>query len=393
MTDRQLGTNGARANGSAGSASDDAPPARSPVAADQIPAVRTPGVKAPGVKAATIYDVARRARVSPATVSRVMRDTAPVARATRQRVSDAMIELRFSPSRLGVSLAEGRHAANGIVFPDLAGPYFAEVVLGYEEQAGELDRSVLILSAHGRPAARRKVMDLANRVDGLVVLGRAVVDEVVADVIAGGQPVVTLARQPIDGADAINADNHTSAVALGAHLAAHGHRRFVLLGDAEESPDVAARWSGLRSGLTTTVSDAPEMQVEEVATFGFDVPSGVRAGRELLGRPDRPDVVVCANDEIALGVLEVAASLGIVVPDDLAVTGWDDVMAARWAGLTTVRQPMRELGAVAARVLDTRILGSTAGLRRELLPTELVVRTSCGRHERHDPAHHPEEDR
>ena len=100
-------------------------------------------------------------------------------------------------------------------------------------------------------------------------------------------------------------------------------------------------------------------------------------------------MVVCANDEIALGVLEVAGSLGLAVPGDVAVTGWDDVMAARWAGLTTVRQPMRELGSLAARVLDTRIRGSTETLRRELLPTQLLIRTTCGQH----PEHHPEEDR
>ncbi|HZI98169.1 MAG TPA: LacI family DNA-binding transcriptional regulator, partial [Actinomycetales bacterium] len=122
-------------------------------------------------RAATVYDVARRAEVSSATVSRVMRNTAPVAESTRTRVQRAIAELSFIPSRLGVSLAEGRHVADGIVFPSLSGPYFAEVVLGYEEEAGLLERPVILVSTRGRTAARARVLDLASRVDGLVVLG------------------------------------------------------------------------------------------------------------------------------------------------------------------------------------------------------------------------------
>ena len=89
---------------------------------------------------------------------------------------------------------------------------------------------------------------------------------------------------------------------------------------------------------------------------------------------------MCANDELALGVLERARDAGIDVPRELAITGWDDIMAARWAGLTTVRQPMRELGAFAARILDRRITDPAGKRRHEVLRTELVVRTSCGHH-------------
>src|ERR687898_2764461 len=128
---------------------------------------RTAGEPSHGV---TIYEVAERAQVSITTVSRVLRNSGPVSRETRERVQAAIDELSFTPSRLGRALAERRHAANGIVFPDLSGPYYAEVVLGYEEVAGELDRSVLILSTHGRPSAASLVTGLAARCDGLVVL-------------------------------------------------------------------------------------------------------------------------------------------------------------------------------------------------------------------------------
>ena len=121
--------------------------------------------------ATTIRDVAHRAGVSIATVSRALRDADSVTPETRARVTQAAADLEYVPSQLGRQLAQGRHAANGIVFPDLSGPYYAEVVLGYESVAAQLDRSVLILSTRGRRDAAALVTGLAARCDGLVVLG------------------------------------------------------------------------------------------------------------------------------------------------------------------------------------------------------------------------------
>src|SRR5680860_1005732 len=122
-----------------------------------------------------------------------MHDHANVSVATRDRVNAAVTDLEYTPSHLGRQLAERRHAANGIVFPDLSGPYYAEVVLGYEAVAAELGRSVLILSTHGRDAAPAMVEAMAGRCDGLVVLGRTVPDEVVERLAARGTPIVLLA--------------------------------------------------------------------------------------------------------------------------------------------------------------------------------------------------------
>jgi LacI family transcriptional regulator len=326
----------------------------------------------------TIYEVAAQADVSIATVSRVLRGSAGVAPETRRRVLDAVEGLRYTPSRLGRSLAERRHAAHGIVFPDLSGPYFAEVVLGYEEVAAELGRSVLILATHGRPAARDMVLDLASRVDGMALLGRTVDDDVVRDVAATGGRLVLLARPAVAGVDAITADNTAGARALVEHLVADGHRRFTFLGDEASSPDTHARWVALRETLRAHGVRAPARPVR----CPFDEEAGHAAATRVLSRKTLPDVLVCANDEIALGALLAAEDRGLSVPGDVAVTGWDDVMASRYArpGLTTVRQPMRELGARAARLLHERIEGDTALPRNDVLPTQLVVRSSCGSH-------------
>lgn len=322
----------------------------------------------------TIRDVARHAGVSIATVSRVIRESGTVRPDTRDRVIAAAQELEYVPSQLGRQLAERRHAANGIVFPDLSGPYYAEVVLGYEAVASELRRSVLILSTHGRADADDAVRDMAGRCDGLVLLGRTVSDEVVEHIVARGGQVVLVARPRVGDIDSVNAENHDSAAALGQHLLAGGARTVAFVGDPAVSPDVAERWDGLRAALAPGGA-----QVELFAVEEFGEQTGIAAAGRLLderGPDDLPDTLVCANDELALGALQRLQAAGVDVPGAVQVTGWDDVMAARYAGLTTVRQPMRDLGAVAARVLDERITGSRREPRHELLPTELVVRGS-----------------
>ncbi len=320
----------------------------------------------------TIREVASEAGVSIATVSRVLSGHGQVSAPTRARVLAAVRQLRFTPSRLGRSLAERRHAANGIVFPDLSGPYYAEVVLGYEAAAAELGRSVLILSTHGRPAAREMVLNLAGRVDGLVILGRTVSDEVVAEIAERGTPLVLLARPPVGDIDSVTAENAGSALALGRHLLADGRQRVTFVGDPDSSPDIADRWTGLRDALNQVGAPSPS----QLDPGGFGEENGAVVARDLFAR-GLPDALVCANDELALGALAELRSHGVDVPGQVAVTGWDDVMAARYAGLTTVRQPMRQLGMKAAQALDACINNDRDRVRHQVLPTEVVVRTSC----------------
>jgi LacI family transcriptional regulator len=204
-------------------------------------------------------------------------------------------------------------------------------------------------------------------VDGLTVMGQTVSDEVIGKLAATGLPMVLLARDPVPGVDTVRAENKKTAEALVGHLLEHGHERFVFLGDPDGSPDVRGRWSGVRAGL----AKAGAAPAKLVPIKGLDVAAGRAAAGEL---DDRPQAVICANDELALGVL--------LERPGQTVTGWDDLMAAQFAGLTTVRQPMRELGATAARWLNRRITVSdnAAAARRRVLPTRLVVRTSCGNH-------------
>ena len=327
--------------------------------------------------ATTIRDVAHRAGVSIATVSRALRDADSVTPETRARVTRAAADLEYVPSQLGRQLAQGRHAANGIVFPDLSGPYYAEVVLGYESVAAQLDRSVLILSTHGRRDAAALVTGLAARCDGIVILTRTVDDEVVHRLTRRGTPVVLVARTPVADADSVNAENSASASMLGEHLVASGASTICLVGDPEASPDVAERFAAIEAAATR---DGARVSLMPVPDFSED--AGARAaqdalaGRRTRGRSTLPDAFACANDELALGLMLGLRDAGVRVPDDILVSGWDDVMAARYAGLTTVRQPMRELGVRAAHLLDELINRTRTDPVHEVLATELIIRSS-----------------
>ena len=248
----------------------------------------------------TIRDVARRAGVSIATVSRVMHDHQHVSPSTRDRVAAAVEELQFTPSRLGRSLAERRHAANAIVFPDLSGPYYAEVVLGYESVAADLGRSVLILSTHGRSAAPAMVEEMADRCDGMVVMGRTVPDALLAKLHTRGMPLVLLARPELEGIDSVKADNSGSGEELADHVLDQGARSLVLVGDAALSPDLGERWAAV---ARVAARHADASVVHRFAAV-FDEESGRSVAREALAAADAglPDAFVCANDELALGV-------------------------------------------------------------------------------------------
>ena len=196
----------------------------------------------------TIRDVARQAGVSIATVSRVMRDSDGVRRRhPRPGAGRGRATLEFVPSQLGRQLAERRHAANGIVFPDLSGPYYAEVVLGYEAVAAELGRSVLILSTHGRDDAESAVRD-----DGRALrrAGRPRPHRRRRRRRAAGRPRRPARRwspaRRSAAVDSVNADNRDSAVALAEHLLGRGARGCVFVGDPSASPDVAERWAGVQ---------------------------------------------------------------------------------------------------------------------------------------------------
>lgn len=324
-----------------------------------------------------VYDVARRAGVSIATVSRVHRGTGPVSPATRARVRAAMEELGWSPSVPAQALAGDHHNAVALVFPELVGRYYSEVLRGFEAEAVRHQQAVLILAAHQRKDNDAMVRDLAGRVDGMVIMDRTIPDTTAADVQRRGVPVLLLARPSFDDVPAVRVAGAEPTRQLTTHLLDHGRRRLAFVGDPGLSPDVDERWRAFCDAHGAAGHPRP---TAPVVTGGYQQHDGRETAQVVLDTDAeaRPDGLVCATDQLALGAYQAAARLGLSIPDDLAVTGWDDDPFAAHMDppLTTVNQPMYDLGACAAELLFERVDGDVVD--DVTLTATLVVRGSCG---------------
>lgn len=316
--------------------------------------------------------VAQLAGVSPATVSRVSRGSTQVSPDLRDRVLRVIEEQGYRPNHLGRALAEKRHGALGVVFPGLSGPYFSELVQGFESQALESGDSVLVLASHSRDDTDITVLGLASRVDGMAIHGGTVSDGALEQVCKQVR-VVVMADDVGPAFASVQVDNG-QVRALTRHLLVdHGYRRVAFVGTPEGSPDVTTRWQAFRAAHRSARRRIPANPVR----VGLQQSDGAMAAREILDGDDPPEAVVCANDEVALGLMLSALGRGLRVPEDIAIAGFDDIPMADLVrpGLTTVRQPVRELATTAARLLIDPPARPEPDL---VLETELVLRGSCG---------------
>jgi LacI family transcriptional regulator len=338
----------------------------------------------------TLYDVARLAGVSTATVSRVVHGQDRVREDTRIRVQRAIEELGYVPDGAAQSLSRRRKDVIGMVCVEREAQqydienmnllFYDEVLRGVEARIRDEEWSLLITFLQGaNDPGFPRLESFSGKVDGILI-GEGIVPDRFVERMAARVPVVIFAGTPDErAADVVTADNFSGAAAVVNHLIRdHGKRRLFFVNGPADSPDTRER----RLALDHILRSNPDCQLIGSHQGYYSVRSGEDAGEKLLAMPraELPDAIVSANDQMAIGILKALASAGIRVPEDVAVTGFDDIFPGSLCDppLTTVHQPMRLLGERAcARLLD-RI--ANPGLPRtvELLPTELVLRSSCG---------------
>jgi LacI family transcriptional regulator len=355
----------------------------------------------------TLYDVARQAGVSIATVSRVLHGQEPVRESTRDRVRAAIKELGYVPDGAAQSLARSRKDVIGLVCVEHTGLnpnqydiesmsllFYDEVMRGVEALIRERHWSLLItyLREDENPGAAPqedepvlpRLQALSGKVDGLLI-GEGVVPATALARLARRLPVVVVAGDAgMRGVDVVAADNWSGAYALVRHLLIeHGRRRLYHVDGPPSAPDAKTR----RLAMQAVIEGVPGTRLVGAHSGRFSVKSGEAAAEQMLaefggGGPDRelPDAIVCSNDQMAIGVLRTLAARGIRVPEDIALVGFDDIYPATLCDppLTTVRQPIRGIGERACEQLIERIANPTLRPSVELLPTELVIRSSCG---------------
>jgi len=336
----------------------------------------------------TIYDVARRAGVSIASVSRVLNGQPSPRPATREQVLQAVSELGYVRDGAARALSNGLKEVVGVVFrrgdetpfPDEDETFlFIDVIYrGIDLAARRHGFDVLMGSVGFNDSnVASRVTAVAGKSDGLILHDRMVSPSTITR-LAATLPVVTLAGTPVRGAMNVRCDNDAGIRALVRHLVVdHGYKTLGYLSGRIDSPDNNARARSIRSEAHAhgaRVELGQDWQGDYSAAGGARVITGLlEAGRKL------PRAIVCANDQTALGAIHALARRGIRVPQDVAVTGFDDVPIARHLHppLTTVRQPMQELGATAFDILYSKI--NTGKPDADVvLPVELIIRESCG---------------
>ncbi|HEY0719493.1 MAG TPA: LacI family DNA-binding transcriptional regulator [Streptosporangiaceae bacterium] len=335
----------------------------------------------------TVYDVARLAGVSTATVSRVMRSSDLVRPVTRDRVLAVIEEVGFVPDASAQGLSRRRKDIIGLVGLERGvdesgierdGLLFVDVVVHAVEAVLRGTGTSLLLS-FGRAGEQfhHRIRALSGKVDGLLVVEEALAPAQLR-ALARRLPVVVIAAPAGEAAlDVVRVDNPAGMRALATHLTTvHGYRRLGFVGGPRDAPDAMERLAA----FATAVRGVPGGTVDVVPGGDFSEASGRTAARVLLGREAIPEAVACANDQMAIGVMRELQRSGLDVPGDVAVAGFDNIYPGRVVepALTTVGQPVRELGVRAAARLMGRIEGSTEPPHAETLPTELVIRRSCG---------------
>jgi DNA-binding LacI/PurR family transcriptional regulator len=317
----------------------------------------------------TIYEVADRAKVSVSTVSLTLNHPHRVSEATRARVMDAINELGFVPKIDAVIRARRGVGRIGVIGPFTSFPSFAQRLNGVLSVAAEEGFEVVVYNQQSAAESRLATLPLTRRVDGLIVMSLPFSDEVAQRLIDQEVPTV-LIELGRPGFSSITIDDAAGGRMVARSFVDKGHERFGYVGHAQTQDYLSQsqlRLEGFREGLPKP----PQVQL---------VPHTLVAAHagaiEMLSGRKRPTAVFAHDDILAAGVLRAAGDLGLSVPDDLAVAGFDDSPLAEPLGLTSVRQPLEESGQIAAETLVTQLSNPKASTRSVMLELRLVERQS-----------------
>ena len=332
----------------------------------------------------SITDVAAKAGVSVATVSRALRDLPGVAAATREVVRSAAAELAYVPSPSAAGLPTGRTHTVGVVVPWLGRWFFTSLIDGAQQVLVENEYDVLLYDVGGTDEADRRILDtklLSKRVDALLVLSVPLTIHEVTALKKLHRPVVVVGPT-VPGLSCVRINDVEAGYVATRHLLQLGHRRIAFVGgdptDQFGFPVAPDRQLGYERALRTCGIEPDPCLVVPAA---FTVDGGMIAATDLVARPNRPSAVVAWSDEIAMGVLYALRRTGLRVPQDVSVIGVDDHDLSRLFDLTTVAQPVREQGRVAAGLLVERLMqaGAIDGqVASVTVPIRLVVRATTG---------------
>ena len=327
---------------------------------------------------ANIKDVARHANVSVTTVSHVINKTRFVSADLEQRVWEAVRVTNYQPNALARSLRIKQTRTIGMVIPDNANPFFAEVAHQIEDQSFDLGYNVILCNTEGSLKKEQSYVNvlLEKQVDGVVLVATSYKSEHLRQIVGGGLPVVVVDRELEDlHCDVVIADNLSVGQRATRYLLEIGHQVIACITGPSDITPSSERVRGYHQALEAA---GLQYQAELLEPGNFQADGGYSAMRKLLAKNPRPTGVFACNDIMAIGALRAIGEAGLKVPQDIAIVGVDNIPLAEYTTppLTTVALPYKEMGRLATELLISRINGDKSTPQRHVLGTKLVVRAS-----------------
>ena len=332
--------------------------------------------------AVTISDVARLAGVSKAAVSAVLNDRPGISQATRERILEIVNRLNYRPSQVARSLSIRQTRSIGLVIKEIDNPYFSKVMKGVFDTCAEQDFTVLLGSSELSPKKEKQSIDtlVAQRVDGLILAslqGEDVDFSYLSDLIRDHYPLVTMGSIKNYPTSVVEVKNVEGAFEAVNYLIRSGHKRIAYFSGPSHSSHSEDRAEGYRRAF---LESRLPFQFKDVVQAGSYIENGYEKGKKFFsGRSDYPSAVFCYNDLVAIGLINALTELGLSVPVDVSVIGFDDIdfVAHFRIPLTTIHVPAYEIGKVAAEMVIGQI--AEKGLSKntkQILDVELIVRNS-----------------
>lgn len=328
---------------------------------------------------ATIYDVAREAGVSIAAVSQVINGKGKISEERRHEIIRVMERLHYQPSLIASALTGKRTYTIGLLVPDISNPFFAEIARAVEDQGHQLGYSLIICSTENKDERVERYISLLQQksVDGIVIGTGIDNKETLKPFLDKAIPIMMIARE-MPGLDVktVIVDDYAGGRMAAEHLLALGHRRVAVLAESPRLSSSRERIRGFRQGVERAGGELPDSSVK--ACGDVLVEEGKRQAAQLLQAAERPSAIFCCNDLLAIGTLQAAKQLGLRVPADLSVVGFDNTILASVTDppLTTVAQPTEKMGRIAVDQLIGQIAKEEAGELRTVMQPELIVRNS-----------------
>ncbi len=339
----------------------------------------------------TIEEVAKLAGVSVATVSRVLNNSETVRPATAEKVSAAIKALDYTPNQSARNLRRSESRVILTLAPNFSNPYYSRILTGIGDLAHDCEYSVLICNTAGEAENEKRFLKMLeqHRADGAIFLGCHGNHGWLRNYAAEYPLVQCCEYVPALDSPSVSIDNYSAALETVNYLISLGHERIAMMSAANDFISTRQRVQGYRDALAGAGLKAGEKMLV-MASADYSYASGLAAAEKLLALPERPSAVFCVSDILALSVISRAHDMGLSVPGDLAVTGFDDVDYTTMFHpyLTTVAQPCYEMGQQSLRILLGMLGGGQDVKKRTYLPHRLVVRESacpsggCGNNEK-----------